>query len=74
MVFLLRARPFYIPDLLGGARSMLIGNFIKNQFLTTGNWPLGSAASVMLTLLMVMLLIWFFISTHAGRIRATWRR
>ncbi|MGB4001119.1 MAG: ABC transporter permease subunit [Desulfomonilia bacterium] len=73
MVFLPALGLFYIPDLLGGARSMLIGNFIKNQFLTTGNWPLGSAASVMLTLLMVMLLIWFFISTrraHSGDMEA----
>jgi spermidine/putrescine transport system permease protein len=69
MVFLPALGLFYIPDLLGGARSMLIGNFIKNQFLTTGNWPLGSAASVILTLLMFLLLIWYFISTaraHSG--------
>lgn len=64
MVFLPALGLFYIPDLLGGARSMLIGNFIKDQFLTTSHWPLGSAASVVLTLLMVMLLVWFFISTR----------
>ena len=64
MVFLPALGLFYIPDLLGGARSMLIGNFIKNQFLTTGHWPLGSAASVILTLLMFLLLLWYFISTR----------
>jgi spermidine/putrescine transport system permease protein len=63
MVFLPALGLFYIPDLLGGARSMLIGNFIKDQFLTTSNWPLGSAASVILTLLMVLLLVWYFISS-----------
>jgi spermidine/putrescine transport system permease protein len=61
MVFLPALGLFYIPDLLGGARSMLIGNFIKDQFLTTSNWPLGSAASVLLTLLMFMMLFWYFI-------------
>jgi spermidine/putrescine transport system permease protein len=73
MVFLPALGLFYIPDLLGGARSMLIGNFIKNQFLTTSNWPLGSAASVVLTLLMFLLLVCFFISTrraHSGDMEA----
>ena len=31
MVFLPSMGLFYIPDLLGGAKSMLVGNFIKNQ-------------------------------------------
>jgi ABC-type spermidine/putrescine transport system permease subunit I len=26
----------YIPDLLGGARTLLVGNLIKNQFLSAG--------------------------------------
>jgi spermidine/putrescine transport system permease protein len=67
MVFLPALGLFYIPDLLGGARSMLIGNFIKNQFLTTGNWPLGSAASVVLTLLMFLMLVWYFVSTRSAQ-------
>jgi spermidine/putrescine transport system permease protein len=61
MVFLPALGLFYIPDLLGGARSMLIGNFIKDQFLTTSNWPLGSAASVLLTILMFLMLGWYFV-------------
>ncbi|MGC9325610.1 MAG: ABC transporter permease, partial [Desulfomonilia bacterium] len=64
MVFLPALGLFYIPDLLGGARSMLIGNFIKNQFLTTGNWPLGSAASVVLTLLMFLFLYGYYLSSR----------
>lgn len=47
---------FYIPDILGGARSLLLGNLIKQQFLDAQNWPLGSAVSAMLTLLMSILL------------------
>lgn len=60
MVFLPSMGLFYIPDLLGGAKSMLIGNFIKNQFLVSGNWPLGSAASVFLSLVMLVLLTLHF--------------
>ncbi len=64
MVFLPALGLFYIPDLLGGARVMLIGNFIKNQFLTSGNWPLGSAASVILTLVMCLFLYVYFLSAR----------
>jgi spermidine/putrescine transport system permease protein len=57
LVFLPALSMFYIPDILGGGRSMLIGNFIKNQFLTSRDWPFGSAASVFLTMLMVLMLL-----------------
>jgi spermidine/putrescine transport system permease protein len=60
LVFLPALGLFYIPDLLGGARSMLIGNFIKNQFLTARDWPFGAAASVVLVLIMSVLLLAYF--------------
>ncbi|OQY57460.1 MAG: spermidine/putrescine ABC transporter permease PotB [Desulfobacteraceae bacterium 4572_88] len=60
LVFLPALGLFYIPDLLGGAKSMLIGNFIKNQFLTARAWPFGSAASVILTLVMGLLLYAYY--------------
>jgi spermidine/putrescine transport system permease protein len=43
---------------------MLIGNFIKNQFLVSGNWPLGSAASVILTIIMCLFLYVYFLSSR----------
>jgi spermidine/putrescine transport system permease protein len=60
MVFLPSMGLFYIPDLLGGAKNMLIGNFIKNQFLTAGNWPFGSSASVLLSVMMLGLIVFYF--------------
>jgi spermidine/putrescine transport system permease protein len=39
---------FVIPDLLGGARTMLIGNLITEQFLKTRDWPFGAALSLIL--------------------------
>lgn len=39
---------FVIPDLLGGARTMLIGNLMTEQFLKTRDWPFGSALAVLL--------------------------
>lgn len=53
LVFIPALAMFAIPDLLGGARSMMIGNMIKNQFLSARNWPFGSAASVGLIVLML---------------------
>lgn len=56
LVFLPAMSMFYIPDLLGGAKSMLVGNLIENQFLAAHNWPMGSTVSIMLTALMGLLL------------------
>ncbi len=68
MVFLPAMGLFYIPDLLGGAKSMLVGNFIKNQFLTAGNWPFGSAASVFLIVAMIiMIAIYLLVMKHFNR-------
>ena len=58
MVFMPAIGYFFIADILGGGKTMIIGNLIKNQFLTARNWPFGSAISIFLivvTLLLVKL-------------------
>lgn len=55
LVFLPALGMFYIPDLLGGAKNLIIGSFIRNQFLTFRDWPFGAAASMLLSLMMLML-------------------
>ena len=55
LVFLPSLGMFYVPEILGGAKNMLLGTFIKNQFLVANNWPLGAAASSVLTLLLVLM-------------------
>lgn len=40
IVFLPAMGMFYVADLLGGARNLLLGNLIKNQFLVIRDWPL----------------------------------
>jgi spermidine/putrescine transport system permease protein len=42
---------FVVPDLMGGARTVLVGNLVRNQFLVARDWPLGSAASMVLMVL-----------------------
>ena len=39
---------YFVSDILGGSKTLLVGNLIKNQFESTRNWPLGSALSILL--------------------------
>lgn len=56
LVFLPAMTLFYIPDLLGGAKTLLLGNIIQNQFLAARDWPMGAALSVTLTAIMGFLI------------------
>lgn len=56
LVFLPAMTLFYIPNVLGGARSILLGNMIQTQFLTLDNWPQGAATSMVLTITLVIVL------------------
>lgn len=48
LVFIPCLGEFVIPDLLGGAKTMLAGNLITEQFLKTRDWPFGAALSILL--------------------------
>jgi len=49
---------FLIPDLLGGARYMLVGNLIQQQFGKSRDWPFGAAVSLaLMSLTLIGLLI-----------------
>ncbi len=56
LVFLPAMTLFYIPNVLGGARSILLGNMIQTQFLNLENWPQGAATSMTLTFALVVIL------------------
>lgn len=51
---------FYVSDLLGGAKNLLIGDVIKSQFLNIRDWPFGAATSICLTLVMGILLYIYY--------------
>ena len=42
---------FVVPDLLGGAKYMLVGNLIQQQFGASRDWPFGAAVSLGLMIL-----------------------
>src|SRR5437867_22393 len=48
LVFIPSLGAYVTPDLLGGARSMMIGNLIQHQYLVVRDWPFGSALSFVL--------------------------
>jgi spermidine/putrescine transport system permease protein len=47
---------FYISDMLGGGKTMYLGNLIKNQFLSARNWPLGAALALVLIVITLILM------------------
>jgi len=49
---------YLTPDLLGGGKSVMIGNLIQNQFTTARDWPFGSATSMLLMFASALLLAW----------------
>ena len=67
LVFIPSLGAYITPDLLGGARSMMIGNFIQHEYLVVRDWPLGSAASFVL-MAMVVAGLWGY--HRAGGARA----
>lgn len=67
LVFLPAMTIFYIPDILGGAKSVLLGNLIQNQFLIAQNWPLGSTFSAVLTIILVSLILIYVWVTRGNK-------
>lgn len=55
-VFIPSLGAFYIADVMGGGNSTLLGNLIKDQFLTARNWPSGAAFSVILIVFTLLVL------------------
>jgi len=44
------------PDLLGGGKTVMLGNLVQNQFTTARDWPFGSAVSLVLMAIVMLLL------------------
>ena len=57
LVFLPAVSSFFIPKLLGGGQYFLIGNMIEIQFITVGEWNFGSAISMIMAVIMMLLMM-----------------
>lgn len=64
LVFVPCLGAFISPELLGGAKSMMIGSLIQQQFGQARNWPFGAALAFVL-LALILLALWI----HAWRYR-----
>jgi len=56
LVFVPCLGAYLTPDLLGGGKSVMLGNLVQNQFTTARDWPFGSALSLVLMLASALLL------------------
>ena len=57
LVFIPSLGNFIVPDILGGAKVLMIGNLVEQQFLSARNWPFGAALSVMIMVVMFLLIV-----------------
>jgi spermidine/putrescine transport system permease protein len=60
LVFIPCLGAYLTPDLLGGGKSVMIGNLVQNQFTNARDWPFGSVASLTLMLLTLAALAVFY--------------
>jgi spermidine/putrescine transport system permease protein len=66
LVFIPALGSFLTPDLLGGAKQLMIGNLVQNQFTAARNWPFGSAASF-IVMALVLAAVFLYLRTSSRR-------
>lgn len=66
LVFIPSVGAFIVPDLLGGAKVMMIGNLVQLQFGPSRNWPFGSAASFVL-MTIVLFAVFAYLKFAGGK-------
>ena len=59
LVFVEALGAFVVPDLLGGAKSMMLGNLVQQRFLSVPqDWPMGAAAAMLMLALLLVGMLW----------------
>lgn len=70
IVFIPAVGNFIVPDVLGGAQGLMVGNLVEQQFLSSRNWPFGSALSmVIMGVVLVALVVLTTRTAKAGAAR-----
>jgi spermidine/putrescine transport system permease protein len=57
LVFVPCIGTYIVSDLLGGSKTVLIGNLVQNQFTSSRDWPFGAAASIVLIVAAIAMLL-----------------
>jgi spermidine/putrescine transport system permease protein len=60
LVFIPSLGAYVTPEILGGAKTTLLGSYIVTQFLTARNWPVGASLSFVLMAAMLTATIFYF--------------
>jgi spermidine/putrescine transport system permease protein len=55
LVFIPCLGAYLTPDLMGGGKTVMLGNLVQNQFTTARDWPFGAAFSLLLMLIVLLL-------------------
>jgi spermidine/putrescine transport system permease protein len=58
LVFIPSIGSYLAPDILGGGKTLMIGNLIGTQFQGARNWPFGAALSMILLTITLIVLLW----------------
>jgi spermidine/putrescine transport system permease protein len=59
LVFVPSLGAYVTPRIMGGGKSMMLGNLIDMQFGQGRNWPIGAALAITLTILVLVALLWY---------------
>jgi spermidine/putrescine transport system permease protein len=59
IVFIPSVGNFIVPDVLGGAKGLMAGNLVEQQFLSARNWPFGAALSMLIMSVVLVVLLVF---------------
>jgi len=59
LVFIPSLGMYYVPEILGGGKVMLIGTLVKNQFLVTKDWPFGASIAILL-IIITLAMLWIY--------------
>lgn len=60
LVFIPSVGAFITPDILGGAKALMIGNLIQNQFIKARDWPFGSTLSILMMVIVLLPMVLYF--------------
>jgi len=68
LVFIPSLGNFIVPSLLGGARVLMIGSLVEQQFLSARNWPFGAAlAMLLMTAVLLCLTLYVLLQSRYER-------
>ena len=56
-VFVPAMSNFVIPELIGGGKTIMVGNLVRDQFLSARDWPFGATLALVLTILLVLVIL-----------------